>query len=43
MPLLNLWNQPMVLVDQFMINITSTIFYFRFIFSVYPTLFLKLI
>ena len=27
----------------FMINITPTIFYFRFIFSVYSTLFFKLI
>ena len=43
MPLLNLLNQPMVLVDLFMINIAPTIFYFRFIFSVYSTLFFKLI
>ena len=43
MPLLNLLNQPIVLVDLFMINITPTIFYFRFIFSVYSTLFFKLI
>ena len=32
-----------VLVDLFMINMTPTIFYFRFIFSVYLTLFFKLI
>ena len=37
MPLLNLSNQPIVLVDLFMINATSTIFYIRFIFSVYST------
>ena len=43
MSLLNLLNQPIVLVDLFMINITPTIFYFRFIFSVYSTLFFKLI
>ena len=43
MPLLNSLNQPIVLVDLFMINMTPTIFYFRFIFSVYSTLFFKLI
>ena len=43
MPLLNLSNQPIVLVDLFMINIAAAIFYFRFIFSVYSTLFFKLI
>ena len=32
-----------VLVDLFMINMTPTIFYFRFIFLVYSTLFFKLI
>ena len=35
MPLLNLLNQPIVLVDVFMINITPNIFYFRVIFSAY--------
>ena len=35
MLLLNLFNQPIVLVDLFMINITPSIFYFRFIFSAY--------
>ena len=35
MLLLNLLNQPIVLVDLFMINITPNIFYFRFIFSAY--------
>ena len=30
MPLLNLLNQPIVLADLFMINITPAIFYFRF-------------
>ena len=35
MPLLNLFNQPIVLVDLFMINITPCIFYFRFIFLAY--------
>ena len=43
MPLLNLWNQPIVLVDLFMINETPNICYFRFIFSAYSTLFFKLI
>ena len=43
MPLLNLLNEPIVLVDLFMINIAPTISYFRFIFSVYSTLFFKLI
>ena len=32
MPLLNLLNQPIVLVDLFMINITPTIFLFSFYF-----------
>ena len=43
MPLLNLLNRPIVLVDLFMINMAPTIFYFRFIFPVYSTLFFKLI
>ena len=43
MSLLNLLNQPIALVDLFKINTATTIFYFRFIFSVYPTLFFKLI
>ena len=43
MPLLNLLNQPIVLVDLFMINITPNISYFRFIFSGCLTLFFKLI
>ena len=42
-PLLNLFNQPIVFVDLFMINITPTIFYFRFIFLVYLPLLFKLI
>ena len=42
MPLLNSLNQPIVLVDLFMINMTPTIFYFRFIFLVYSTLFFNL-
>ena len=37
MPLLNLLNQPIVLVDLFMINITPNISYFRFIFLAYFT------
>ena len=43
MPLLNLLNQPIVLVDLFVINITPNISYFRFIFSGCSTLFFKLI
>ena len=43
MPLLNLLNRPIVLVDLFMINMAPTIFYFRFIFPVYSTLFFELI
>ena len=35
MPLLNLLNQLIVLVDLFMINITPNIFYFRFVFLAY--------
>ena len=38
-----LLNQPSVLMDLFMINIAPTIFNFRFVFSVYSTLFFKLI
>ena len=43
MPLLNLLNQAIVLVDLFIINITPTNSYFRFYFSVYSTLFFKLL
>ena len=43
MPVLNLLNQPIVLVDLFMINETPNICYFGFIFSAYSTLFFKLI
>ena len=43
MPLLNLLNQPIVLVDLFMINITPNISYVRFIFSGCSTLFFNLI
>ena len=39
---LNLLNEPIVLVDLFMINITPNIFYFCFIFSAYSTLLFKL-
>ena len=41
MPLLDLLNQPIGLVDLFMINITPNIFNFRVIFSAYSTLFFK--
>ena len=35
LPLLNLLNQPIALVNLFMINITPNISYFCFIFSAY--------
>ena len=40
MPLLTLLNQPIVLVDLCMINITPNFVDFRFVFSAYLTLFL---